>query len=557
MRSFPTTMILLLSMALPVTTHAAWPSGGAPVCTATNNQNSPTVVSDGAGGAIITWYDYRNGTTADVYAQRMDASGTPLWTADGVALCTAANDQLEPKIVSDGAGGAIVTWYDYRSGSNYDIYAQRVSAAGVALWTPNGVALVDSTQDQVVPAIVSDGAGGAIVAWHDYRSAGFPDIYAQRVDGSGATQWIHNGVAICTATNSQANAMIATDGAGGAIITWEDSRGVTYDVYAQRVDASGVPQWTANGVAVCVATGGQIAPAIISDGAGGAILSWYDGRSGARGLYARRVSALGVPQWTTDGVAICLVTSASAPTIIPDGAGGAILAWYDLRSGTDYDIYTRKVDASGVPQWTANGVALCTAADNQWFPAVVSDGAGGAIVTWADNRNGVNQELYAQRVDASGAAQWTGNGILVSDSGTDKGSQTIVSDGGGGAIIPWADYRSGIDIYALRLNASGEVPTGVAGPTRVSRLRVSEVYPNPFSASAWMDVEVATRSTVQIDVFDVTGRRVRTMTLNGATSRRIEFDGRDNASRLLPSGVYFYRVKAAGETVTRKMVIAR
>ena len=39
--------------------------------------------------------------------------------------------------------------------------------------------------------------------------------------------------------------------------------------------------------------------------------------------------------------------------------------------------------------------------------------------------------------------------------------------------------------------------------------------------------------------------------------RRIDFDGRDDRGRVLSAGVYFYRVTVAGETLTRKMVIAR
>jgi len=39
--------------------------------------------------------------------------------------------------------------------------------------------------------------------------------------------------------------------------------------------------------------------------------------------------------------------------------------------------------------------------------------------------------------------------------------------------------------------------------------------------------------------------------------RDVEFDGRNDNGDLLASGVYFYRVNAAGETHTRKMVIGR
>jgi hypothetical protein len=170
----------------PSPAWSAWPhdpyAGNVPLCTATGSQHTPTIVSDGAGGAIVTWCDHRSGND-DIYAQRVSAVGAVQWTADGVALCTATGSQQLPTIVSDGAGGAIVTWFDYRSG-NADIYARRASAAGTVQWTANGVALCTATNDQLYPTIVSDGAGGAIVTWYDNRSGNY-DIYAQRVDRFG------------------------------------------------------------------------------------------------------------------------------------------------------------------------------------------------------------------------------------------------------------------------------------------------------------------------------------------------------------------------------------
>ncbi len=96
------------------------------ICTASDNQRYCEICSDGAGGAIITWRDYRSGSDSDIYAQIIDSSGNVQWTANGVAICTASNGQYKPKICSDGAGGAIITWEDSRSGSDYDIYAQRI-----------------------------------------------------------------------------------------------------------------------------------------------------------------------------------------------------------------------------------------------------------------------------------------------------------------------------------------------------------------------------------------------------------------------------------------------
>ena len=461
MKAAPLVLLFTLIIAVP-SVWALWVQDGVALCTATGDQALPTITPDGVGGAIATWMDPRNGNFYDIYVQRVNASGAVQWTANGVALCTATGPQYYPTIVSDGAGGAIVTWEDSRS-ANDVIYAQRVNASGAVQWTANGVALCTATGDQASPTIVSDGAGGAIVAWFDGRTLGEYDIYAQRVNASGAVQWTANGVALCTATGQQVSPTITSDGAGGAIVTWEDIRtwqdyGASYDIYAQRVNASGVVQWTANGVALCTATGNQQNPTIVSDGAGGAIVTWFDYRSGTADIYAQRVNASGAVQWVADGVALCTATGDQySPTIVSDGAGGAMVTWQDYRSGT-YDIYAQRVNASGAVQWTANGVALCTATGNQQLPTIVSDGAGGAIVTWYDKRNGSDNDIYAQRVNASGAVQWVANGVALCTATGDQYGPAIVSDGAGGAIATWSDHRSGnYDIYAQSINAHGRV----------------------------------------------------------------------------------------------------
>jgi len=135
-----------------------------------------------------------------------------------------------------------------------------------------------------------------LVAWEDNRGAvSLTDIYLQRVDAGGSVLWAQTGVAVCAADSNQASPALATDGANGAIVAWQDSRGgPAADIYAQRVNASGSAQWTANGVAVCTAADVQQNPAIISDGSGGAIVAWEDLRSGTYQLYASRVGGDGV-----------------------------------------------------------------------------------------------------------------------------------------------------------------------------------------------------------------------------------------------------------------------
>ena len=458
---------VLLMFVLSFQLSAQWstnPAVNNAISTAASSKDGSTIVSDGAGGAIITWSDFRTVFYSDIYAQRINASGTVQWTTDGVAICIAADDQSNPTIVSDGSGGAIITWFDYRDRAtkSADIYAQRINASGVVQWTTDGVAICTATSIQTNPKIVGDGTGGAIITWYDYRTGVTTnyDIYAQRINVSGLVQWIGDGVAICTATAQQQNPTIVGDGTGGAIITWEDFRsgGIISDIYAQRLNIYGIVQWTPDGVAICTETSYQFAPKIVGDGTGGAIVTWHDLRSGVSyDIYAQRINVSGTVQWTANGVAICTEgNSQFFPTIAGDGTGGAFISWYDERNG-NYDIYAQRINASGTVQWTADGVAICAATENQQNPKIISDGTGGAIITWIDYRYS-NYDTYAQRINATGTVQWTVNGVAISTALSNQLNPAIVSDGTGGAIIEWSDGRNGTsDIYAQRVDHLGNL----------------------------------------------------------------------------------------------------
>ena len=555
----PLVVLCALIIAVP-SVGANWVTDGVALCTATGGGDSPQVISDGAGGAIVTWEDGRSGNL-DIFAQRVNASGAIQWTANGVALCIAKWDQGSPQITSDGAGGAIVTWYDQRSGINEDIYAQKVNASGAVQWTPGGVLICTATGDQWDPRIVSDGAGGAIITWID-GCCGNYDIYAQRVNASGAVQWAPDGVAICTATGEQQNPMVTSDGAGGAIITWYDNRGGSdWDIYAQSVNASGTVQWTADGIAICAAAGDQYNPTIASDGASGAIITWWDHRSGTDyDIYAQRVDASGAVQWTADGVALCTATrDQRAPLIVSDGTGGAIVTWRDYRNGDGYDIYAERVNASGASQWTADGVAICTATGWKQGTAIVSDGAGGAIVTWQDGRSG-RFDIYAQRVNASGVDQWTSDGVALCKATGDQQDPAIVSDGLGGAIVTWCDVRSGTypGIYGQRVDANGfAVLTGADAP--VVSMELHQNYPNPFNPTTTITYSVPEKCDVTLKVYDISGKCVASLVdeRQEKSSYAVEWHGKDAIGSTVASGIYFYRLAAGNHTITKKMVLLR
>lgn len=453
-----TPLLLLLLLALQAASFSAaranWIDNGINVCSVSGDQIGGNQTSDGSGGALLAWLDQRV-SGRGIYAQRVGATGGLEWDPNGVALyLPASGNPQAPELTSDGDGGAIVVWPDYRP-SVTDIYAQRVDGMGTVKWTAAGVPICVATGYQFGPVAVPDGAGGAIIAWFDQRGAN-DDIYAQRVNASGTVLWALNGVAVCSATGVQSYPQILPDGAGGAFLCWTDERSGNVDIYAQRINASGVRYWALNGIAVCALTSGQYLGKIASDGAGGMLVSWTDSRSGNNDTYVQRINSSGSAVWTANGVAACSdPSSQGTPTVTTDGGGGAIVAWEDPRPGL-YGIYAQRIGSGGTAQWTANGVRLTPSASlgSQLLPQLLADGAGGALVCWHLAGSGGNVE--AQRVDALGNRLFGNSGVKVCSAPTGQQLVRIGSDGAGGAIVSWQDERSAdLDIRVQQLNPSG------------------------------------------------------------------------------------------------------
>lgn len=443
---------LLITATLVLSSTAAranWIQNGNPLSLAGSSAGA-LCVSDNAGGAIMVWSEIRT-TSYDLYAQRIDGFGNTLWATNGVAVCTAAGDQAGGGMMPDGAGGAIIAWTDGRSGNN-DVYVQRINSAGASAWTANGVALCTATDSQLMPQIVTDGAGGAIVTWQDLRSGTNFDVYARRINSVGTPQWLANGVVICTATGNQSGPTPVVDGVGGAIICWGDFRSGTSDIFAQRVNGAGTVQWAANGVSVCNAAGNQAAPGIVSDSAGGAVIAWDDARGANDNIYAQRMNSSGNPQWTLNGVELCIaVGDQSNLSLITDGAGGAIAVWQDQRVGpAEVDLYGQRVNSFGTVVWEWDGVPICASTGIQSVAALAPDGQGGVIATWDDTRSG-NPDIYAQLVSTDGAARWQLDGMPLCTLARNQTGPSCVPDGSNGVIVAWDDARANDHPYALRV----------------------------------------------------------------------------------------------------------
>src|SRR5262249_14523017 len=157
---------------------------------------------------------------------------------------------------------------------------------------------------------------------------------------------------------------------------------------------------------------------IVADGAGGAIIAWQDKRSSAlERTFAQHLLGNGAvaPGWPLEGLALSPAGSEAGirraanydtslvrySSIASDGAGGAFFAWTQRSGGTGVgDIYLQRVtdDGSIGSGWPIGGLALCAASDDQSLPTIAADGASGAFIAWQDRRSGTDYDVYAQHV---------------------------------------------------------------------------------------------------------------------------------------------------------------
>jgi hypothetical protein len=431
----------VLAQHLDASGEPTWTAGGIPVTSPwTGYQASPRAISDGVGGLIIVWLDGRAGfcdpsfqAECDIYGQRIDATGSLLWGPVGKPVATAANNQGLGgiSIIGDDASGAIVAFQDNRINSTtqggsggYTVYAQRVNANGDPVWQTDGIRIGQDPEAGDAGSIfqvklISDGAGGAIGAWYftSYAGTSHITLRSQRISSTGQLLWGSSAVSVPGLTATDPNGTgtqsfdMKTDGAHGALLvaSWQPANASSPAILAQRLDATGVVAWAQSGMAVSNSTNYGLNPATMADGAGGLFAAWQDcPNEGANcDIAMQHLNASGQTTWGQGQVYLVqLPNQQLAPTLQPDGTGGALVLWTDCRAYSDAnscyansDVYAQDVDASGNGLWLFNGYPLLADAGNQGeqyylytpVPATVSVRlqSGDIFLAWPDGRDNI------------------------------------------------------------------------------------------------------------------------------------------------------------------------
>jgi hypothetical protein len=99
----------------------------------------------------------------------------------------------------------------------------------------------------------------------------------------------------------------------------------------------------------------------------------------------------------------------------------------------------------------------------------------------------------------------------------------------------------------------------VAEPSPVLQNGLSVAVPNPFNPQTTIRYTMKKGGAAEIIVFDVLGRRVRTLVSGFVPpgSHEVAWNGRDDSGRPVASGVYLYLLRTGGFAETKKMVLLK
>lgn len=584
---------------------AGWPEGGISIGTGCFDR-APRLCIDDAGGVYVGWCSL--GPPAGYYLLRVTESGAVAsgWPAGGQHLPFVNFPYLGTPL-KDGAGGVFVDWthsYTYVDGDGLtrnrtDLRLQHLLPSGVAAtgWPGNGIVITGA--DALLGFTIGpDGHGGLSLGYGVLVQLPASQLFrgiAKRMGANGNT--IYSAILDCAVDLEVVHGVsVHPEGSGGAIASFTESShlpGGPVQHTLVKLNESG--QYVTGWAPRCQPffPGTALAPpSIVGDGGTGVFLAWRDTRNFPEpDIYALRLDAAGLPAagWSSSGEAACAAPGDQmGGPMIPDGLGGAILAWVDTRAGAGssaFDIYAQRIGPNGpaVAGWPETGLPVCTAPGAQQAIQLVSDGVGGAYVCWEDYRSG-SADIYLYRLGPGGPVP-----VLVSVASTEVGPDRVriawylgesfagrisiskrdgdgewtvqgsaLPDGTGRiehedrAVRPGGRYGYRLEFVDGGVNESaGEVWVDVPSVA----FRLGSLTPNP-SARGWtVSLSLLGGVRATLEVLDVLGRVVMTREVGslGAGQHQVPMI----APTLLPAGVYTLRLTEAGRIATARGVIVR
>jgi len=163
---------------------AQWIPGGKLITNLRGNQVNPVAV-EADSGIVLSWTN-ENGRDKEIYLQKFDKHGRPMWKKSGIPVTNYRSIQFGQRLIGDSKGGVILAWIDSRNDSTYaDIYSQHIDKNGKLLWKQLGLAVATNfNTPKSYLNLVPEGVSGAIAIFKNRRNS-INKIYGQKIFSDG------------------------------------------------------------------------------------------------------------------------------------------------------------------------------------------------------------------------------------------------------------------------------------------------------------------------------------------------------------------------------------
>jgi hypothetical protein len=252
-------------------------------------------------------------------------------------------------------------------------------------------------------------------------------------------------------------------------------------------------------------------PAIVSDGASGALVAWDDTTNGKRARYVARFNQDGKMLWKTQGFRLWLRT-VNGPPIFSNDMGSIVWLVNEFNT-TQGDLYAFRVDSSGTVSWGMDGVLIRYRDFEEWpyFLETTSDGRGGFIAVWSERRPSGWQNLALQQVSVNGRL---------------------------GEVITRVEEKAEIWNY----------PTDFV---------LYQPFPNPANPTTKITFSLRQAMKILLKVLNITGESVITLADRQFAPGRYEvfWNGLNHTGKEVSSGVYFIQMVVGKEMRVHKLTL--
>jgi len=396
-----------------------------------NNHVQMTALQDST--FVVTWSAGQSPTEygPDIYAQRYDLNGILDW-ANPVCVYSDSNTpyptpQVKPRIVNSVDNAVVIAWEDNRNDwENPDIYIQKVSADGTLLWNVDSVPVCTANYGQRNQRLVADNTGGIYITWEDARNGNYPyvDIYAQHISANGIALWETQGSAVCTANYTQSEPMVRCIN-NNIFIGWLDARDGSPSLYYQVLNSQGNPILAANGKLIHQGLGGDAGywDYLTLPRTSDVAVIWQDTRNGPLGykIFFQFLNPDGTVDLEPNGRPITSSLNTGIDQIYfsavttPDNK--ISIVWEE-----DHRVKAQLIDAGGNRLWGDDGIFLTDIIPLQQKDAKISYENGAFYIGWSqiegvNTPQGLRQvfRVFGQKI-VNNQKQWGADGVLISES---------------------------------------------------------------------------------------------------------------------------------------------